>query len=152
VDVVPPADYLWDLRSPWPWRDNSIDEIFAHDVFEHVDNADFRGNRGKIWVLNEAWRVLRPCGLLNLAVPCVMLSDGRLNPGAFSDPTHVSFWTPDDRYYFCEPWNDARGERGRLGPGYGIIALYREIRWELRDYGSGREKRSKIYAQLEALK
>lgn len=152
VDRVAPADQIFDLRSPWPWEDASVERIHAHDVFEHIDNAEFRGNRGKIFVMNEAWRVLKSGGLLDLAVPCVQLSDGRLNPGAFADPTHVSFWTADDKYYFCEPWNNPAGERGRLGPAYGIRALFRVIRWEVQDYGESYERRAKIFALLEAVK
>jgi SAM-dependent methyltransferase len=144
VDQAPPADEIVDLRAAWPWPDSYVDEIFAHDVFEHLPS--------KIHTLNEAHRVLKPGGKLDLWVPCVYLSDGRVNPGAFCDPTHTSFWTPDDRYYFCEEWNNPQGERGRLGPAYGITALFRPIKWELEDYGAAHERRSKIKAVLEAVK
>lgn len=154
VDRFPPADLIVDLNRPWPWEISSIERILAHDVFEHLEwsEAGFAGNRGKIFAMNMAWQVLKPGGLLDLAVPCVQLSDGSVNPGAFADPTHVSFWTEDDRYYFCEPWNTPTGERGRLGPAYGIYALFRPIRWEVQDYGEGKERRSKIFALLEAVK
>lgn len=144
VDQCPPADEIADLRKPWPWADSSVAEILAHDVFEHLPS--------KIHTLNEAHRVLRPGGTLDLWVPCVYLSDGRVNPGAFADPTHTSFWTMDDRYYFCEAWNNSQGERGRLGPAYGITALFRPLKWELYEYGSGVERRSKVRAILEAVK
>jgi SAM-dependent methyltransferase len=143
VDIAPPADVIADLRDRWPWDDSVVDAIYAHDVFEH---------QGKIHPMNEAWRVLKPGGVLDLAVPCVMLSDGRINPGAFADPTHCSFWTLDDRYYFCEEWNNPRDERGRLGPAYGIKAVFRIHVWKLIEYGEGAERRSKIVAILEAVK
>lgn len=143
VDQAQPADFLCDLGAAWPWPDSSVDEIYAHDVFEHLP---------KIHTMNEAWRVLRPGGILDLVVPCVMLASGCVNPGAFADPTHVSFWTADDRYYFCERWNNPEGERGRLGPSYGIRALFRDLRWELAEYGLPAERRSKIVAWLEAVK
>jgi len=132
------------LDSPWPWEDSSVEEVFAHDVFEHLLG-------GKIWAMNEAHRVLCPGGLLDLAVPCVYLADGTVNPGAFADPTHMSFWTLDDRYYFGDEWNNPQGERGRLGTAYGITALF-SGRWELREYGTGPERRSKIFAKLRAVK
>ncbi len=145
VDCAPPADQIADLRAfPWPWENSSADEIYAHDVFEHLPS--------KIATLNEAHRVLKPGGKLDLWVPCVYLSDGKINPGAFADPTHSSFWTMDDKYYFCEQWNNPQGERGRLGPAYGITALYRIVRWNLAEYGSGAERRSKVQALLEAVK
>lgn len=170
VDIHPPADVLADLNARWPWPDGSVERIVAHDVFEHLDGsrqweeqdgtilerdndtAERRTVAGKVWAMNEAHRVLEPGGVLELAVPCVMLSDGRVNPGAFADPTHRTYWTMDDQYYFCEEWNNLQGERGRLGPAYGITALFRPHTWTLVEYGKGPERRSKIVATLEALK
>lgn len=144
VDIAKPADVIADLNGRWPWEDGTVEHILAFDVLEHLYS--------KIWAMNEAHRVLEPGGVLDLAVPCVMLSDGRVNPGAFADPTHHTFWTLDDRYYFCEEWNNPQGERGRLGPAYGITALFSVVRWEAIDYGAGREQRSKLYGKLVAVK
>ena len=144
VDIAPPADQIVDLRESWPWGNSSIEEIIAWDCFEHLPS--------KIHTLNEAWRVLRPGGRLDMRVPAVALADGRVNVGAFADPTHRSFWTMDDRYYFLEQYNNPEGERGRLGPAYGISALFRAIKWDLLEYGSGPERRSKVIAILEAVK
>jgi hypothetical protein len=152
VDIAPPTDLLTDLRHTWPWHDGSIDEIYAKDVLEHIDNTEFRGNRGKIWVMNEAHRVLRSGGILEFLVPIVLMKDGRVNPGAFTDPTHVSFWTPDDKYYFCSHWNNPRGERGRLGAAYGITALFNLVKWDAEEYGQAHERRAKLHAILRAVK
>lgn len=147
VDIAPPADIVADLNEQWPWEENTVDEIYAHDVFEHIKGPGHP--TGKIWCMNEAWHVLKPGGILDLAVPCVYLPDGRVNPGAFADPTHATFWTLDDRYYFGEEW--LKEERGRFGAAYGITALFRG-EWRLVDYGAGPERRSKIMARLEAVK
>ena len=143
VDIAPPADYLADLRQRWPFRDGEVDEIRAWDVFEHLP---------QIHAMNEAHRVLKRGGKLDLRVPAVALMDGRVNPGAFADPTHVSFWHPDTKYYYCEEWNNPQGERGRLGPAYGITALFSILRWDLIEYGLSYERRSKIVAVLGAVK
>lgn len=152
VDRAPPADQIADLGQPWPWADSSIDEIFAHDVFEHIDNEGFRGQKGIVWCLNEAHRVLRSGGTLDLYVPCL--------PGIapWVDPTHVSVWTADLRYYFCEEWNNPQGERGRLGPAYGVTALFRTIGgrsgkdWAPIQYAPDAPERRKIMVVLEAVK
>lgn len=144
VDIAPPADVVADLRERWPWGDSEVQEIVAFDVFEHLPSI--------IHTLNEAHRVLAAGGRLHFKVPAVALADGRVNPGAFCDPTHRSFWHQDVRYYFCEQWNNPQGERGRLGAAYGITALFRERQWGLVEYGQGAEKRSKIDAILEAVK
>lgn len=142
VDIAPPADVVCDLREPWPWGDSTVDDIYAHDVAEHMN---------QIWFMNEAFRVLRPGGKLDLAVPAVALADGRVNPGAFCDPTHVSWWSLDTKYYYNVEWNNPQGERGRLGPAYGIKALFKG-EWKMIEYGAGPEKRSKVLAILEAVK
>lgn len=143
VDIAPPADIIADLNQPWPWDRSTVEEIYAHDIAEHLHS--------KIWFMNEAHRVLKPGGKLDLAVPCVHLADGRVNPGAFCDPTHRSFWTLDDRYYFGEKWSGPRDERGRFGDAYGITALFRG-EWSLLEYGAVHERRAKVTAILEAVK
>jgi SAM-dependent methyltransferase len=113
VDIwVPPAATAEnfqkaDLRKKWPWGDSIIDEIRAHDIFEHLPS--------KTHPMNEAWRVLKPGGILDLFIPT---TDGR---GAFQDPTHVSFWTPNDLFYYCEYF----GEWIRFSGAYGITARFR---------------------------
>lgn len=98
-----------DLSKKWIFEDSSLDEIRAHDIFEHLKNKRF--------TMNEAWRVLKPGGLLDLFVPT---TDGR---GAFQDPTHVSFWTPNDLFYFVEDF--AEWKRFAASQNYGITARFR---------------------------
>jgi predicted SAM-dependent methyltransferase len=156
VDQAAPADQIVNLTYAWPWEDSVVDEIYAKDVFEHIEGEFFadkyRGNRGKIWVMNESHRVLKPGGILEFLVPAVHLKDGRVNLGAFTDPMHVSFWTQDDKYYFCTEWNNQQGERGRLGDAYGITALFDIEFWQLEEYGAPHERRSKLHARLRAVK
>ena len=106
VDRVPPADTIADLEQPWPWEDGSADAIVAHDIVEHLPD--------KIHTMNEAWRVLKPGCCLSLRVPT---TDGR---GAFQDPTHCSFWTPNDLFYYVA----GCPERERFGGHYGITARF----------------------------
>src|SRR3974390_774648 len=151
VDRIDAPGVLYaDLNRIWPWHAGEVEEIRAHDVFEHLHGPGTVAP--KIWCMNEAHSVLKTGGILELYVPCVMLSDGRVNPGAFADPTHVSFWTMDDQYYFCSQWHAPDAERGRLGPAYGITALFDKLLWNLAEYGDAGNRRAKIQARLRAVK
>ena len=88
VDIEPHdgVDLCTDLNALWPWADNSIDYIRAYDIVEHLTSP--------IHTMNEAWRVLKPFGAMEILVPS---TDGR---GAFQDPTHVSFWNANTFAYF----------------------------------------------------
>jgi len=63
VDVDPnsSADIIADLNKRFPFEDNTISEIKADDIIEHVDNP--------IAFLNECWRVLIVGGKLLIHVP-----------------------------------------------------------------------------------
>lgn len=131
VDIVQPCDKLVNLEVTWPWESSSVDAIKAWDVFEHLS--------WKLHTMNEAHRVLKPGGTLDLFVPT---TDGR---GAFQDPTHKSFWTPNDLFYFCEEYP----EWHRFAVSYGITAHFKILRVEHLQYPN---KVWKLKAQLEAVK
>ena len=108
-----------------------MDQIKAWDIFEHLPS--------KLNTMNEAHRVLIPGGQLDLFIPT---TDGR---GAFQDPTHVSFWTPNDLYYFCEEYVEWQ----RFHTPYGITARFRVIEQAHREYPN---RVWKLRAILEAVK
>jgi predicted O-linked N-acetylglucosamine transferase (SPINDLY family)/glycosyltransferase involved in cell wall biosynthesis len=88
VDVCdgPGVDIVADLNKVFPFEDNSIDEIKAHDVIEHLHD--------RLHTMNEIWRVCKDGALIDIRVPS---TDGR---GAFQDPTHVSFWNINSFMYY----------------------------------------------------
>lgn len=131
VDLFPPCDYVADLAKPWPWIDSSVEYIRAWDIIEHLPS--------KIHTMNEAWRVLRPKGRFEIVVPT---TDGR---GAFQDPTHVSFWTPNDLFYFTA--GDAHRER--FGNAYGVTARFSVVSKDHKLYA---DQVWKLTAVLEAVK
>lgn len=107
VDITPGDGVtVADLRERWPWADGSVHEILAADVIEHLPD--------KIHTMNEMWRVLADGCHAEIVVPT---TDG---PGAFQDPTHVSFWHRNSfRYYTAgDPY------RERFADGYGIQAAF----------------------------
>lgn len=94
VDIhrYPGVDKVVDLRKKWPWKDCSIEWISASEVAEHLPDP--------IHFMNEAWRVLKPGGHLDMVVPS---SDAR---GAFQDPTHKSFWNYNSFLYYSVDYPD----------------------------------------------
>ena len=66
VDARPLADNVTnvDLSSlPWPWTDDSAEEIMMLDFLEHFSY------RKTDKILQECWRILKPGGLLVVQVP-----------------------------------------------------------------------------------
>ena len=133
VDIAPGpmVDQVADLRFDWPWADNSVDEIRAHDVFEHLPD--------KIHTLNEAYRVLKPGGKLDMIVPT---TDGR---GAWQDPTHCSYWNPNSLFYL----EHGNPHSTRFAKAYGMRHQFRIVR-------SAHTKHAdevwKLHAVLQAVK
>lgn len=80
------VDVIADLDGHFPFPDNSIDLVKAHNIIEHLPD--------RIHTMNEIWRILKPNGIVDISVPS---TDGR---GAFQDPTHVSFWNVNSFMYY----------------------------------------------------
>lgn len=97
------------LNQPWPWQTSSVEEVFAYDAIEHMPNP--------VLTMNEAWRVLKPGGQLNIDVPT---TDGR---AAWQDPGHVSFWNRNSFWYY--EVGNAHWERFRKL--YGIKAAFKVL-------------------------
>jgi predicted SAM-dependent methyltransferase len=67
VDINPfsPAEAWIDLRDPWPFRDGEAAAIYSRHCLEHFAERD------GLYILREAYRVLRPGGGIRIGVPCL---------------------------------------------------------------------------------
>lgn len=80
VDKFGAADLVWDLeRQPWPWDDNSAEEVLLSHVLEHLG----RDPDGFIAIIKELYRVCRNGALLKIVVPHPR------HDTFIIDPTHV---------------------------------------------------------------
>jgi SAM-dependent methyltransferase len=131
VDLFPPADIIADLTKPWPWEDNSVEDIRAWDIIEHLADKNF--------TMNEAFRVLQPGGKFDIIVPT---TDGR---GAWQDPGHVSFWNRNSFFYY----QHGNAHLTRFAPMNGVRCAFR-IAWELEELLA--DHVSKLHIILEAVK
>jgi predicted SAM-dependent methyltransferase len=102
-----------DLEEGWPWEESSIEFINAADIVEHL--------KDKTHTMNEAWRVLKSGGRMLVKVPT---TDG---PGAFQDPTHVTFWNRNTFKYY----EHGNIYRDRFAKSYGITAQFKIIEAEI---------------------
>lgn len=86
-DAATRPDVLHDIEQPWPFEDNSLDEIRAHHVLEHIHTEK------KTFVMYEAWRVLKPGGVLDIEVPAFPFVQAVMDPG------HISLWCRESFMY-----------------------------------------------------
>lgn len=83
------VDMMWNLeKTPLPFDDNSISEIVAEHVLEHITNF--------VPLMEELHRICRPGALIKICVPYFKYE------GAFRDPTHVRFFSERSFDYFSE--------------------------------------------------
>jgi predicted SAM-dependent methyltransferase len=83
-------DILCDLAEGLPFKDSSVDEVWAQDILEHIPIGK------TVFLIEEIYRVLKPEGRFISLTPS---TDGR---GAFQDPTHVSFWNQNSWLYYMD--------------------------------------------------
>lgn len=109
------VDIVWDVRCGLPVT-SGIDYAVADNLLEHI-GPEF------IDVMNGAHNAIRHGGRFTVITP------GTHMPlAAFSDPTHVRYFTPETWDYF-----DVASERWRdYGQSYGILP-WRVLRREVRD-------------------
>jgi hypothetical protein len=135
VDICPPADVVTDLRELWPWEDSSVQEVRAHDIFEHLPD--------RIHTMNELWRVLCPGGTATVEVP-----SAAHGAGFACDPTHVSAWCLASFQYFEE----GSACHTRFARSYGIWARFRVRSLKETPDPSHPEPVWKVTAVLEAVR
>ncbi len=65
VDLVKDkaVDKVCDLRKPWPWKSNSVDEIQANYVIQYFKPDE------RVHFMNEAFRVLKSGGKMAISAP-----------------------------------------------------------------------------------
>ena len=96
IDASLAPDLVANLNEcPWPWPDNSADEIRMQHCLEHLDNPEA--------VIKELHRVLKPARMLTIMVPHFSLGGCHWQ--------HKSFWTVES--FSVEPFNALFGVRSR---------------------------------------
>ena len=98
------VDYVCDVTKGLPFDDEQLGLVRAVDFLEHIPI-------GKVVpLMNRLYRKLAPGGLLATMTPSVRGPDGTVGCGAYQDPTHVSFWSENNFWYFT------RAEQAKFVP------------------------------------
>ena len=88
-------DVVHDLNIfPYPFPDNSFDEILAYSILEHVDDL--------MKTMAELHRILKPGGRLDVIVPHYN------GPIAWGNPTHVRTFTYESFLFFTKGFSQER--------------------------------------------
>lgn len=104
VDIadIPGVDVVQNLRQyPWPWADNSVDEIYCSHYIEHIPMEEINGKDALFCFFDECYRILKPGKSLIIFCP-----NARCNR-AFQDPTHRRFIVGETFLYMNKEWRDA---------------------------------------------
>lgn len=81
---LPNVDICHDLtKIPWPFEMSSVDEILMQEFLEHIGWQYCQA------VINEAYRVLRPGGLLKIQVPDIEAMCRMIDEQCFCVPKKV---------------------------------------------------------------
>jgi hypothetical protein len=97
------VDIVADLRQPWQWADDSVDEVHSSHFVEHLTNPE----RVHFW--NELGRVLKKGATARIITPHWS------NACAYGDPTHQ--WPPMSEwaaYYLNKDWRDVNAPHAPL--------------------------------------
>jgi ubiquinone/menaquinone biosynthesis C-methylase UbiE len=88
LDIInyPEVDIVTDLNKGIPLPDNSVEEVSALSVLEHLDDTCF--------IMEEIYRVCKKDALVTITVPYVK------STAAFKDPTHKRFFSERTFEYF----------------------------------------------------
>lgn len=115
VDLYGDPDVRVDLEQfPWPWADNSVDEIQLVHVLEHLGET----KTVFISVMKELYRVCKDGAKINIEVPHFKSDD------FFNDPTHIRPITAQGLGLFSQIANRESQKQGwassTLGLDYGV--------------------------------
>ena len=87
---------------PWPFEDNSVDEVFCSHYVEHIPH-DINGEDkrdGFIQFMDEVYRILKPEGKIEIVAPYYK------HERAFGDPTHRRYIGDLSFLYWNKQWRD----------------------------------------------
>lgn len=102
------AEYIAELgKDPLPFEDNSVDEVKAYHVLEHI-------GEGYFYLLQEIYRVCKDTAIIDIQVP------HHRSEVWYGDPTHIRFVTVDNLRHFSKKYNNWHVAQWNSSSGFGV--------------------------------
>lgn len=118
VDIRPAADtQVVDLRKPWPWKDNSVDEVRCMSLLQYLKPTE------RLHFFNELYRVLKPGATAQIGTPHWCASKAYIDLRAEWPPVGEAFYhTLNAAWRAAQNEDDAFGLNCNfeIGLGYGM--------------------------------
>lgn len=89
------VDIVHDLTKPWPWENDSVDQVYCSHFIEHLERME------RVHFANELFRVLKPGG------QALLIGPHWASCRAYGDMDHK--WPPLSEfwiYYLNKAWRD----------------------------------------------
>lgn len=95
--AMPGVDTVFSIGfEPWPFADNSVDEVHSSHFIEHLSNLNDKWERTHFF--NEMWRVMKAGAKATLIFP--HWASNRY----YGDPTHKEPFSEMGFYYLSREW------------------------------------------------
>lgn len=121
VDKYGTPEFQWDLEQfPWPWEDNSVDEIQMIHVLEHLGQQTDQF----LTIMKELYRVCCNGAKIEIKVPHPRHDD------FLNDPTHVRPITMEILDMFSQKSNRQWIE---MGASNSLLGMYNGVDFEIAD-------------------
>jgi hypothetical protein len=119
VDKYGNPDILHDLEEfPWPWEDNSVEEVLLQHVLEHLGET----TEAYFSIIKEIYRICASGSRIDIIVPHPRHND------FIDDPTHVRVITPAGLSLFSKSQND---DWIRSGCSNSPLGMYLDVDFEV---------------------
>lgn len=106
-DPMTKCDYICNLgKERLPFDDNSVDEIKAYHILEHIGSE-------YLDLMKEIYRVCKDTAIIDIQVP------HHRSEVWYGDPTHVRFITVDNLRQFSKKYNDWHIKQWNSSSGFG---------------------------------
>ncbi|MFH1130098.1 MAG: hypothetical protein V1754_02105 [Pseudomonadota bacterium] len=126
VDKEGEPDFRFDLETfPWPWANNSAQEVVLHHVLEHLGET----TNSFLSIMKELYRICRPDAVVKIVVPHPR------HDSFLSDPTHVRAINETTISLFSKAknleWKRARVANSPLALYLGVEFEIKKLNFEL---------------------